>query len=654
MRNLFFNPAFPSEKVVNSSHGYSRQQLLSTLEDNLGSVCDPDILKPLVQTLQDIVQSSIRDKQRTVERLDECLTVRSQTQNLLQGLIDKLNQQLSPYASQDNLTVYECCLKFLGLLARKAEKGVFELSGMPIASSFGSTDPLELLAAYPATIISIMSLSQAEMMATNNQIEERLNNAYHEDKLKYHLMMALFGCTESLKEQFAYLLKDSPLLAWQSELNALHRKRNMIEDKLAKLKSGSPTSLSLNKEYELLEEKRRETLAKMENYHTESAPRNLIYLTQLSILLSFISAETISENVNNYLQQENLFAPLHDAFKNTSYESLSKIISWLREPIQTLIVQSTKHVDYESIASNLREIQTAIGNASNERAAIMNKSASKIGLIITSAVAQALASEHKAFLSQLSKHSTPEENSQIVDFNLTFRKVFSSMLKASETNEVSTDYTEGKVPHSARDDLKEMIDHDNRVLESLVQLDQLLHSPDNAPTEATSIEATLTGATSIEAAFSDVAIDAIRKCGTELIALAKSENQRDQQHQDDSGLEEQETIAEAEASTIELAYKPAVRQLMHQMREDDLALNLLICLQPMMNAQIDSIAEHASQAQLSVEKDTKSDNDESIRPLILFSDSNKERAGKDSRETLAVSSHGDDEEQANANNQKLN
>ena len=652
MRNLFFNPAFPSEKVVNSSHGYSRQQLLSTLEDNLGSVCDPDILKPLVQTLQDTVQSSIRDKQRTVERLDECLTVRSQTQNLLQGLIDKLNQQLSPYASQDNLTVYECCLKFLGLLARKAEKGVFELSGMPIASSFGSTDPLELLAAYSATAISIMSLSQAEMMATNNQIEESLNNAYHEDKLKYHLMMALFGCTESLKEQFAYLLKDSPLLAWQSELKALHRKRNMIEHKLAKLKSGSPASLSLNKEYELLEEKRRETLAKIEKYHTESAPSNLIYLTQLTTLLSVTSAETISENVNNYLQQENLFTPFHDAFKNTSYESLTKIISWLREPIQTLIVQSTKHVDYKSITSILREILTTIGNASNEPA-VMNKSASKIELIITSAVAQALASEHKAFLSQLSKHSTPEENSQIVDFNLTFRKVFSSMLKASETNEVSTDYTEGKVPHSARDDLKEMIDHDNRVLESLVQLDQLLHSPDNAPTEATSIEATLTGATSIEAAFSDVAIDAIRKCGTELIALAKSENQRDQQHQDDSGLEEQETIAEVEASTIELAYKPAVRQLMHQMREDDLALNLLICLQPMMNAQIDSIAEHASQAQLSVEKDTKSDNDESIRPLILFSDSNKERAGKDSRETLAVSSHGDDEEQANANNPKL-
>ena len=88
---------------------------------------------------------------------------------------------------------------------------------------------------------------------------------------------------------------------------------------------------------------------------------------------------------------------------------------------------------------------------------------------------------------------------------------------------------------------------------------------------------------------------------------------------------------------------------MHQMREDDLALNLLICLQPMMNAQIDSIAEHASQAQLSVEKDTKSDNDESIRPLILFSDSNKERAGKDSGDALAVSAHGDDEEQANAN-----
>jgi hypothetical protein len=40
------------------------------------------------------------------------------------------------------------------------------------------------------------------------------------------------------------------------------------------------------------------------------------------------------------------------------------------------------------------------------------------------------------------------------------------------------------------------------------------------------------------------------------------------------------------------------------MREDDLALNLLICLQPMMNAQIDSIAEHASKAHLSVEKDT--------------------------------------------------
>ena len=85
------------------------------------------------------------------------------------------------------------------------------------------------------------------------------------------------------------------------------------------------------------------------------------------------------------------------------------------------------------------------------------------------------------------------------------------------------------------------------------------------------------------------------------------------------------------------------------MREDELVLNLLIYLQPMMNAHIDAIVEHASQAQLSVEKHTKSDNDERIQPLSVFSDSNKERAGKDSGETLAVSSHGDDEEQAKAN-----
>lgn len=433
-------------------------------------------------------QDRIGQKEKALHMTEALLAEECKIRDQSQRMIDRINEQLSQYASQArslNATTYQQILSVIQNIQRVGDAHKLDLNELPIMASLWSLRLDEIIAAYLSVGMEYLSLSENDKSKFTERLNE-MTTAYAIEKIEYHLMMAISGNTDADRAQFSYLIEgESELLqAWHEQIKTLDVKISMAQngnsDSLLDASTNTVQSEVPEPTEEDLINERNRIQAEIEKATMRSKNRKLMYLTKLISLIETLTPEMIANNIARYIKGTSLIEPLQKILAETPFANSSQLISKIWQLISEIVTQGVKDMNYLAIGDVLHRLLHDGSQGEEASTEAKKKAEFEVSRIVFDACAQVAAKEVGHLIAQVIDHSSHDQNIQLISFFFKIEKLLSSSLDAMDSNMVFTAFTSQKTAEKTREDISSTLVDDRAILDKLTQLSTLFEKGEPA------------------------------------------------------------------------------------------------------------------------------------------------------------------------------
>ncbi len=559
-------------------------RLIIELKEALQASPQQEQVQSIVGALKHAVEALISFEQAKSEQLKQLDQSKEAIKRIHQGIADKLKQCALPCANQTNLSPYQLWLNNLRFITKVISEGGIK-NDSPILSSFDAIDPLEIIAVYGACLTGFLSLSNEELANVNAKICTDLEKAYPLNQMKYHLIMGMFGKAgneEAMKAEFAYLLEDDSMQVWTSKLDELTKKReDLLKRKSSQDSQQSDEDAALQEALAALNIEFDEVSKQLGKHEAKGMSRGLVYLTRISTMLAIVPPEKIADSIHAYLQEVDLWQPLYTINTDTPFESLNVILSWLKNPVQSMIAKAARSFNYTELKIVLDNIIDEVGSLTNQEEVreIQIKSEIKMADLLIKAIFESLAPELGLIIAQLMRHATPEQKNQFAALCLQLEKVFATFVYGLDRKNGVAHSRQGRTVTELLNEVQNAFSV-RKLFTDLQQFESLVRS---SPYDAS----------------------AVKETGEALIPCF--EKVLENGHDNKGPYEDVDDVSDS----IALAF---------QVRDAAAAKTVLEVFQPVMQACVNQLAEHLDPATIEAEakREGSAEKSEPVQALSVF------------------------------------